>query len=82
MMVKVIDFTIHNCKSREQLRKILILKFLEEEPGQGTGNLTSYYRYNVETLSDGKRVYLARPARLNHGFDFTIHVEGAFFGAK
>lgn len=33
------------------------------------------FRYFVETLSDGKRIYLERPAHLNKGCDFVIKVE-------
>ncbi len=33
------------------------------------------YRYFVETLQTGKRVYLERPAQLNKGCDFVIFVE-------
>lgn len=33
------------------------------------------YRYFVETLLIGKRVYLERPGRLNKGCDFVIFVE-------
>lgn len=53
--------------------------FLGEEPGHGSGNLASRYRYNVETLDDGRRVYLVRPANLKLGFDFVVHVEGMRF---
>lgn len=78
-MYHEVDFAIRHCSSREEVRKTLVLQFLEEEPGQGKGDLTSRYRYNVETLSDGKRVYLKRPAALNKGFDFTVHVENTYF---
>lgn len=47
---------------------------MEEEPGRGNGDLTSFYTYEVETLADGKRVLLERPAFLNKGFDMEIHV--------
>lgn len=48
---------------------------MEEEPGMGAGNDSSKYTYYVETLADGNRVYLTRPAFLNKGFDFVIRVE-------
>ncbi len=54
-------------------------KFLEENPGTGSGNDASKYRYNVETLSDGSSIYLTRPAYLKKGFDFRISVEGRTF---
>lgn len=37
--------------------------------------LGTQYRYFVETLADGNRIYLLRPARLNKGCDFVIHAE-------
>jgi len=52
------DFTVRNNTSREELRKIVVSKFLEEEPGLGKGSDASHYRYNVETLCDGRRIYL------------------------
>jgi len=33
------------------------------------------YRYFVETLSGGNRIYLERPGRLNKGCDFVIYIE-------
>lgn len=33
------------------------------------------YRYFVESLSDGNKIYLERPGRLNKGCDFVIFVE-------
>ena len=39
------------------------------------GNKASHYKYYVETLSTGDRVYLQRPAYLHNGFDFLICVE-------
>jgi hypothetical protein len=81
-MTKEIEFEIHRCKSREEVRQIIVSEFLKEQPGNGKGDLTSRYIYYVETLADGKRIYLKRPARLNKGFDFTIHVEGMKFLTK
>lgn len=78
-MVKEIDFKVYNYKSRVDLRKIVITKFMEEEPGLGGGEKTSRYLYNVETLSDGRKIYLTRPAYLKKGFDFRINVEGMTF---
>ncbi len=50
-----------------------------EEPGTGTDYKTSRYKYFVEELQDGRRIYLTRPAYLKKGFDFLIHVEGEVF---
>lgn len=71
---------ISNGGGRKQVRDAVIQEFLKEEPGSGTGELTSKYTYVVETLDDGKRVLLTRPAILNKGFDFVIRVEQLNFG--
>jgi len=73
------DFRVRSYTSREELRKIVVLKFLEERPGLGRGNDAAHYRYNVEILDDGRRIYLTRPAYLKKGFDFRINVEGTIF---
>ncbi len=78
-MYNEIDFDVRNYTSREELRKVVVFKFLEEKPGLGKGDEASRYRYNVETMSDGRRVYLTRPAYLKKGFDFCINVEGTVF---
>ena len=57
----------------------MIKKFLEEKPGNGNKELTSNYVYYVETLEDKQRIFLTRPAALNKGFDFIIHVENKSF---
>ena len=64
---------------RNELRKIVINKFLTEEPGTGRGEKASMYMYLVEKLKDGRHIYLTRPARLRLGFDFLIHVKGERF---
>lgn len=68
------------CDDRRGIRHSLINIFLEEEPGQGRGELCSHYIYYVDSLADGKRVFLKRPARLNKGFDFEVHIENTNFG--
>ena len=73
------DFVVHSYTSRVELREIVVSQFLKEEPGLGRGNDASHYRYNVEALSDGRRIYLTRPAYLKKGFDFRINVEGTIF---
>ena len=73
------DFRVRNYTSREELRKMVVSQFLKEEPGLGGGDDASHYRYNVETLDDGRRIYLTRPAYLKKGFDFRINVEGTVF---
>ena len=53
---------------------------MKEKPGEGKGELCSHYIYFVEELQDGNRVFLKRPAVLNKGFDFTVHIENQNFG--
>lgn len=79
--MKQIDFQVKGDKSRRELRKIVVNKFLEEEPGIGSGDLASKYTYYVETLKNGDRVNLTRPAWLKKGFDFRINVENTVFMA-
>ena len=73
---------VRNYTTREELRRMVVLQFLEEEPGNGSGDAVSRYRYNVEILNDGKMIYLIRPAYLKKGFDFRINVEGIIFKTK
>lgn len=58
---------------RAQIRAKVFSHWIAEEPG--TPTLTNAYRYDVETLSDGSKVYLTRPTRLNKGADFIIRCE-------
>ena len=48
---------------------------MEENPGQGTGKYVSRYKYIVEKFSDGRKLYLIRPAQYKMGFDFQIWME-------
>ncbi len=66
-------------ENRNNLRKVVIDEFLKERAGCGNKELTSKYKYFVEKLSSGQRVYLTRPVPLNKGFDFIIHVENCIF---
>jgi hypothetical protein len=72
--------SISNEGNRREVRERVVHEFLNEESGEGNAELTSRYIYTVETLADGKRVLLTRPAFLNKGFDFIIRVEGINFG--
>ena len=71
-----IEFQLKN-NSREELRKRAVDKFLAEKGGYWKDGIKHVTRhtYFVEKLSDGRRVYLLRPAHLNKGFDFTVWVE-------
>jgi hypothetical protein len=62
------DLKITENTRKGQRRKVLDAWQEEEE--------NSRYRYNVETCSDGKKVYLLRPTWLNKGLDFQINREG------
>ncbi len=63
--------------SRRELRDKAVMKFLEEKPGywkEGIKHVTCY-KYFVETLKPGQRIYLLRPTFLNKGIDFQVWVE-------
>ena len=67
---------------RRKIRYELINIFLTEEPGTGTGECCSFYSYVVDILANWKKIILKRPARLNKGFDFEVHVEDTNFGTS
>ena len=67
---------------RISIRNQVVTEFLREDPGSGKGENSTKYRYNVESLADGSLIYLKRPAPLNKGFDFEIHVENTAFKEK
>jgi len=54
--------------NKAQIREYLLNQWIFETP-------TTKYRYFVETLSNGNRIYLERPGRLNKGCDFVIFIE-------
>ena len=68
-----------NSGTRNEVRERVIAEFLKEAPGTGNGENQSKYLYFVETLKDGNRIYLERPANLHNGFDFLINVENINF---
>lgn len=82
MKRQYIEKYFSNKGSRNDVRKRVIACFMEEAPGIGAGDDSSKYTYYVETLADGNRVFLTRPAFLNKGFDFVIRVENADYGHK
>jgi len=63
--------------SREAIRHNVVNAFLKEKAGYWKSNVqyVTRYKYFVETLSDGRRVYLLRPTFLNKGIDFQVWVE-------
>lgn len=68
--------------TREQIRAAVIGEFLKEAPGTGTGDLTSSYEYIAEEIPGIAKIVLRRPAWLNKGMDFTVHVAGREFKPK
>ncbi|MBZ4642953.1 MAG: hypothetical protein PWQ25_2170 [Deferribacteres bacterium] len=62
---------IENFTTRDAVRTFLLQQWAQENQGQK-------YRYFVETLSDGSRIYLERPGRLNKGCDFVIYAENKY----
>lgn len=72
-----VNFSFSNEGTRNEVRMRVIQKLAKEEPGTGNGDAASKYIYYVETLKDGNKVYLQRPANLHNGFDFLVCVENA-----
>lgn len=77
---KTISFS--NFGSRNKVRKRVLKEFLKEKPGTGSGEYATHYTYYVESLANGKRVFLTRPGFLNKQFDFVINVEAVNFNKK
>jgi hypothetical protein len=63
--------------SREDLRKVIVNAFLEEKKGywKDKSQVVTRYKYFVESLKNGNRIYLLRPTFLNKGIDFQVWVE-------
>lgn len=68
--------------SRNDIRMQVVYEFSKELPGKGNEEKASRYKYYVETLSTGERIYLQRPASLHNGFDFLICVENADYAKR
>ncbi len=66
-----------NASSCEEFREKIVHKFLNEKKGyrKGDEKHITKYKYIVETLKDGRHIYLIRPAPLNKGMDFQVWVE-------
>lgn len=63
-----LNIAIDNINDRLSLRAYILNQWVSEKP-----NLK--YRYFVETLANGNKIYLERPGRLNKGCDFVIFIE-------
>ncbi|MBI4438914.1 hypothetical protein HY640_03205 [Candidatus Woesearchaeota archaeon] len=63
--------------NREDLKNNAVIKFLSEKKGYLKDGLkyVTRYKYYVETLKDGRRIYLLRPTFLNKGIDFQVWLE-------
>lgn len=68
--------------TRDEIREWVILEFLKEEAGLGTKELSTKYIYTVEQCATGNSIELRRPAFLNKGMDFTVHVTNIQFRTK
>jgi hypothetical protein len=79
LTVKLDSITGDHEHDRNNLRKILLNYLVGEKAGTGNKENTSKYRYNVELLSCGNKIYLTRPVPLNKGFDFIIHAGNYVF---
>lgn len=77
MAINKVNFILKT-STRQDIRKELVAEFLKELPGSGKGTLTSRYYYTVETMG-GYSIELHRPAGLNKGFDFVVHIIGMHF---
>ena len=71
-----VDFSL-NAKTRKELRDSTVIKFLAEDGGYWKDGIkhVSKYKYFVESLKDGRRIFLLRPTFLNKGIDFQVWVE-------
>jgi hypothetical protein len=72
----VISLTLAS-SSRAELRKVIVNAFLDEKKGYWNEKtqIVTRYKYFVETLKIGHRIYLLRPTFLNKGIDFQVWVE-------
>lgn len=80
------DFEIEwslTANSREKLRNEVVNKFLSEPCGYWKNGIkhVTRFKYFVEKLEDGRRIFLLRPTFLNKGIDFQVWVE-KFNGVK
>ncbi len=77
MPLHQLDYSLDS-NTRSAIRNEVIQLFLNENPGTGTGELSSKYHYTVESFA-GIDIIIKRPAALNKGFDFTVNTSEALF---
>ena len=60
--------------SRKKLRNEVVKKFLAEPCGYWKNGIkhVTRFKYFVEKLEDGKRIFLLRPTYLNKDIDFQV----------
>ena len=75
------SLTLPDNLNRREIRRYVVDCFLDEEPGHGKKELTTKYIYEVEKCLN-RNVFISRPANLNKGMDFTVHVEDIRFRPK
>jgi len=63
-----LNISVDNINDRTELRTHILNQWILE-------NSNAKYRYFVEVLANGNRIYLERPGRLNKGCDFVIFIE-------
>jgi hypothetical protein len=63
-----LNISVDNINNKTELRTFILNQWILE-------NSNSKYRYFVENLANGNRIYLERPGRLNKGCDFIIFIE-------
>lgn len=73
------EYSLNAVGDRNKVRMAVVKEFSKEESGKGKDKLASRYTYYVETLAEGNRIYLRRPANLHNGFDFVVGVENINF---
>jgi hypothetical protein len=61
LTVKLDSVTGNHENDRNALRTLLLDSLVGEKAGTGKGENTSKYRYDVESLSCGSKIYLTRP---------------------
>ena len=69
-------------EKRNNIRMSLVEIFSLEIPGTGKDDNATRYKYYVEKLKDGNRVYLRRPANRHNGFDFLVCVENTNYSTS
>jgi len=84
--VNIIDKIKHNFtnnfeEDRKKIKDEVVDLFKSEKAGQGKGILATRVVYCVEQTED-ELIYLKRPAPLNKGFDFEVHLNKKLFFKK